>query len=155
MNNKKGFTLIELLIVISIISILAVVVFVALNPAQRFKDARDARRVTDVDTILSAIHTYIVDNKGLLPTGLTSGMAETQLGTAASACTVSTGGCAVTTTACLDLSTPLVKYLKTLPIDPNGGTDAKTNYSIVVDTNGIVTVKACGTEGTSNISASR
>jgi prepilin-type N-terminal cleavage/methylation domain-containing protein len=151
---SKGFTLIELLVVIAIIAALAVVVFVALNPAQRLKDSRDARRTSDVDSILTAVHEYIVDNKGALPTGLTTSMTETQLGTSATACTVSTGGCAATATACVDLSTPLAKYLKTIPVDPSG-TAAKTNYSIVVDANNIVTVKACGTEGTTNISASR
>lgn len=154
-TNKKGFTLIELLIVIAIIAALAVVVFVALNPAQRLQDSRDARRTADVDTILTAIHTAIVDNKGTLPAGLTAGMAETQLGTAASGCAVATGGCSVTAAACVDLSTPLTKYLKAVPQDPNGGTAAETNYSVAVDANGIVTVKACGTEGTTNISASR
>jgi hypothetical protein len=134
---------------------LAVVVFVALNPAQRFKDSRDARRTTDVDTILSAIHTSIVDSKGTLPTGLTVGMSEVQLGTSATGCTVATGGCTVVAAACVDLSTPLAKYLKSMPLDPNGGTAAKTNYSVIVDANGLVTVRACGTEGTTNISASR
>jgi len=155
-RRNKGFTLIELLLVIGIIAVLAVVVFVALNPAQRFKDARDARRTSDVDTILSAVHSSIVDSKGTLPTGLSAGMSEAQLGTSASACTISTGGCSVTTAACLDLSTPLVKYLKTIPIDPTSTyTSAKTGYSVVVDSNGIVTIKACGTEGATNISSSR
>jgi len=155
LSIRKGFTLIELLLVIAIISILAVVVFVALDPAKRFKDARDSRRTQDVDTILSAIHASIVDNKGTLPAGLTAGMAESQLGSSATACTVATGGCTVVTAACLDLTTPLAKYLKSIPLDPNGGTAAKTNYAVVVDANGIVSVKACGTEGTVNISASR
>lgn len=154
-KNNKGFTLIELLLVIGIIAILSIVVLVALNPAQRFEDARDARRSTDVETILSAIHTSIVDSKGTLPSGLSAGMSEVQLGTASSGCAVSTGGCAVTTAACLDLTTPLVKYLASIPMDPNGGTAATTKYSVVVNSNGIVTVKACGTEGTVNISASR
>ena len=155
LSIRKGFTLIELLLVIAIISILAVVVFVALDPAKRFKDARDSRRTQDVDTILSAIHASIVDNKGTLPAGLTAGMAESQLGTSATTCTVATGGCTVVTAACLDLTTPLAKYLKSIPLDPNGGTAAKTNYAVVVDANGIVSVKACGSEGTVNISASR
>jgi hypothetical protein len=81
-------------------------------------------------------------------------MSEAQLGTAASGCAISTGGCTATVSACLDLSTPLVKYLKNIPVDPNG-IAASTKYSAVVDTNGIVTIKACGTEGISNISASR
>jgi prepilin-type N-terminal cleavage/methylation domain-containing protein len=157
-TRQKGFTLIELLIVVSVISALAVTVFVALNPAQRLKDAKDSRRAADVDTILTAIHASIVDTKGSLPAGLTTGMSETQLGTGASGCAIATGGCSVTATACVNLATPLDKYLKTIPIDPSGGTTytaAKTGYSVSVDANNIVTVKACGTEGTVNIAASR
>lgn len=155
-HSKQGFTLIELLLVIAVISALAVTVFVALNPAQRLKDGRDARRTTDTENILSAIHTYIVDNKGALPAGLTAGMAEKQLGTATTGCTSATGGCAVAATGdCVDLTTPLTAYLKSIPLDPNGGTAALTKYSVIVDANGMVTVKACGTEGATNISTSR
>jgi prepilin-type N-terminal cleavage/methylation domain-containing protein len=155
-KHQSGFTLIELLIVIAIIAALAIVVFVALNPSQRLKDTRDARRTADVETILTAIHASIVDNKGTLPSGLSTGMAEVQLGSAGSGCAVATGGCSVAATACTDLSTPLVKYLKTIPIDPNlAANSTKTNYSVVVDSNNIVTVKACGTEGPTNISISR
>src|SRR5579859_6775624 len=98
----KGFTLIELLVVITIIATLAVVVFVALNPGARLSAARDARRTSDVDSILTAIHESIVDNKGTAPAGLST--VEQQLGTAASGCAVATGGCGVTAVACLDLS---------------------------------------------------
>jgi prepilin-type N-terminal cleavage/methylation domain-containing protein len=158
---SKGFTLIELLVVITIIATLAVVVFVALNPAQRLEDARDARRTSDVDSLLTAIHQSIVDNKGSLPTNMPAAGTEAQIGTAASGCAIATGGCSVTQAACVDLMTGtnnLSKYLKSSPIDPTGGTTftaAETGYSVNVDTNGIVTVKACGTEGTSNISSSR
>lgn len=152
---KKGFTLIELLIVIVILSVLAVSVFVALDPAKRIKDAKDARRSTDIDSILTAVHEYIVDNKGSLPTGLSTGMAEKQLGTGTSGCAISSGGCNVAGAAdCVNLATPLTKYLKTIPIDPDG-TAILTKYSIVVDANNIVTVKACAAEGGTNISISR
>src|SRR5688572_19022328 len=114
LTNSRGFTLIELLVVIAIIASLAVVVFVALNPSQRIKDSRDSRRSADVQSILTSIHQSIVDNKGALPAGLTTGMAERQLGTAATGCAVATNGCAVVNVACLDLSTPLTKYLKTI-----------------------------------------
>ncbi len=159
--KNKGFTLIELLVVITIIAALAVTVFVALNPAQRLKDSRDARRTEDVDSILTAIHEYTVDNKGTLPTGLSAGMVETELGTATSAVCggVATGGCTTAAaTACVDLTTPLNKYLKSIPVDPTAGatwTTAKTGYDVIVDTNGLVTVRACGTEGTNNIFSSR
>ncbi len=147
-QNQQGFTLIELLIVIVIIAVLAVTVFVALNPVKRIKDAQDARRVTDVENILTAIHEYIVDNKGNLPTGLSLGMSEVQLGTDTSGCAVSTGGCTATPSACLDLTTPLAKYLKSIPYDPSVGSAGKTDYTVAVDSNGIVTVRACGAENT-------
>ncbi len=156
--NNKGFTLIELLVVISIIVALAVGVFAALNPGQRLKDARDARRTSDVDSILTAIHQSIVDNKGTAPAGLSS--TEQQLGTAATGCAIATGGCNVAATACLNLTTPLAKYLASIPTDPLNGTAGTTKYSAVQDANGIVTIRACGTgtstsEGATNISASR
>ena len=52
-TKKSGFTLIELLVVIAIIATLATVVFVALNPVQRFSDARNSRRWNDVNTMLT------------------------------------------------------------------------------------------------------
>ena len=160
LSSRKGFTLIELLIVVAIISALAIAVFVALDPAKRLKDANDARRAADADTILTAIHASIVDNKGTLPTGLTTSMAETQLGTGVSGCAIATGGCASVAAACVDLSGAAVlgKYLKSMPIDILGGTTytaAKTGYTVTVDANNIVTIKACGTQGTTNISVSR
>src|SRR3989344_7691542 len=88
---QKGFTLIELLIVIAIIAALAIAVFVALDPATRIKQAKDARRTADADTILTAIHASIVDSKGTLPTGLSTSMVEKQLGTAVTGCIIATG----------------------------------------------------------------
>lgn len=152
MNNKKGFTLIELLVVIAIIAILATVVFVALNPVTRFADARNSRRYSDVNSILTAIHEYIVDNDGSLPSGLSTSMSETQLGTCAS------GGatlCSGAASACVNLSTPLVPYLKSIPLDPADGTASTTAYSVAVDANNIVTVTACSAENGETIEISR
>lgn len=148
---KKGFTLIELLVVIAIIAVLATVVFVALNPTKRFTDARNSRRYSDVETILTAIHEYAVDNGGALPAGIAT--SEKQLGTCVS------GGatlCSTAAAACLDLSggTLLGKYLKAIPFDPQQTTGATTGYSVIVDANGIVTVKSCAAE-TVTITASR
>src|SRR3989344_8708718 len=105
--HRKGFTLIEVLIVVTVIALLSVSVFVALDPAKRVKDAKDSRRTTDVNSILTAVHEYIIDNKGALPTGLTTGMVEKQLGTAGTGCAIATGGCSVAgATDCVDLATP-------------------------------------------------
>ena len=152
---SRAFTLIELLVVIAIIAILAAVVFVALNPVQRFADARNSTRISDVNSLLTAVHEYIVDNGGALPTGLTAGMSETQLGTAASACTVTDKGTACgTVAACVDLSTPLAKYLASIPDDPQGSA-ARTGYSVAVNANSIVTVRACDAESGATIQVSR
>lgn len=161
--NKKGFTLIEILVALTIVSILAVAVYAALNPAQRLKDAKDARRATDVDTILTAIHQSIVDKKGTLPSNMPLVDVEQQLGTGdTTVCTTAVGtSCTGMTTGCVDLMTGgqnVAAYLKTIPLDPLGGTTAvaaKTGYSVIRDSNGIVTVKACFTDAATPISASR
>jgi prepilin-type N-terminal cleavage/methylation domain-containing protein len=58
-TQKKGFTLIELLIVIGILAVLATVVVLVLNPAQLFAQARDSRRVEDLNNVRSAINFYL------------------------------------------------------------------------------------------------
>ena len=152
---KKGFTLIELLVVIAIIAILAVVVFVALDPATRFADARNSRRWNDVNNLLTATHECIVDNDGDLSLcGISTSLAATQLGTCAS------GGatlCAGAAAACLDLSgaTILGPYLASMPEDPSDGSAATTAYSIAVDSNNIVTIASCSAENAETIQISR
>ena len=59
-KNKKGFTLIELLVVIAIIGLLATLSVIALNTA-RVK-ARDARRVSDIKQIQTALEMYFDAN---------------------------------------------------------------------------------------------
>jgi len=145
MKKKSGFTLIELLVVIGIIAALTTVVFVALDPAKRFKDARNARRTTDADTILASVHQYIVDTGGSMPAGI--GTSVYQIGS----CT--TGGgtlCTGAVATCVDVATVLGsnKYIKTNPIDPQGGSADTTGYSITKDANNLFTVNACLSEGT-------
>jgi prepilin-type N-terminal cleavage/methylation domain-containing protein len=147
-NSNKGFTLIEILVVIAILAILSAVVFVALDPVKRFEDSRNARRVSDVNTILTAIHESIVDTGGTLPGGLTTGMATPlEIGT----CAAAAGSALCTAVDCDDLGTALSTYLASAPIDPIGGAtyDAvNTGYEVQVDANNIVTVEACAAEST-------
>lgn len=63
-SKQKGFTLIELLIVVAIIAILSSIVVVALGNA-RLK-ARDAKRVSEVRAIETALEEYYND-KGEYP----------------------------------------------------------------------------------------
>ncbi len=149
--SKQGFTLVELLLVIGIIATLAVVVFVALDPAKRFADARDAKRTSDVETILSAVHQFVIDNKGGFPVDFST--EDVMIGISSTECAINTPRCNLSSSACVDLSV-LSKYLKTVPFDPQTGSEATTQYAISKDANGLVTVKACAAEG-GDISVSR
>ena len=61
-RGKGGFTLIELLVVIAIIGILSSVVLVSLNSARR--KARDARRISDLRAVQTALQLYSDANGG-------------------------------------------------------------------------------------------
>lgn len=73
-DNKKGFTLVELLVVIAIIGLLSTLAVVALNNARQ--KARDARRVSDVKQIQTALELYYNDESGY-PAAVTAGGAIT------------------------------------------------------------------------------
>lgn len=69
-NNRKGFTLIELLVVIAIIGILSTLAIVALGSARA--KSRDAKRVSDMRSIFSALELYFND-QNMYPTLITPG----------------------------------------------------------------------------------
>jgi type IV pilus assembly protein PilA len=154
--KKSGFTLIEMLVVITILSIFAVIVYAALNPAQRIKDSKDAKRSSDIDTILTAVHEYIIDNRGTLPSGLST--TEQQIGTMSTGCTINGGAgrCNTGSNSCYDLASAIPGYIASNPIDPKtGASSSATGYTIVSTSTGIVTIKACNTDTSTMIQASR
>ncbi len=63
-RSHAAFTLIELLVVIAILAILAVVVVLVLNPAELLKQSRDANRLSDMQTLNSALNLYSIDQSG-------------------------------------------------------------------------------------------
>jgi len=73
-SKQEGFTLIELLVVIAIIGLLSTLAVVALNNA-RMK-SRDAKRVSDIKQIQTALELYYNDENGY-PTAITAGQAIT------------------------------------------------------------------------------
>ncbi len=64
---KKGFTILELLVVIVIIGIIASMTFVALNGVRA--KARDAKRISDIRQVQSALEIYKNDNGVYPPAG--------------------------------------------------------------------------------------
>lgn len=156
--QTKGFTLIELLVVIAIIAILAVLVFVALDPATRFADARNSRRFNDVNNILTAVHECMVDNDGSTSTclpGVTAGSTVYEIVSSGSSGCDDVCTSATSDTSCADLDTALGAYLKTLPTDPGGVASGHTEYSINLDSNNIVTIAGCSAENSETVQVSR
>src|SRR3989338_5182911 len=153
--KKKGFTLIELLIVIGIIAILAAIIFVAVDPARRQDEARNAVRWSSTNSILNAVLKYTVDNGGSLPTAISGASVATNYiigtcGVGNCAATCSNGGGTIShSNDCLSLAALVDEYIASIPIDPSGGTTwtaAQTGYYLSKSTNGRITVGACGTE---------
>jgi hypothetical protein len=132
-------------------AILAVVVLVAIKPAQRLADARDARRGQDIGEILTGIHECVIDKKdgSTMPICLgpyTAGDTyEIVTGAITSGCKT-TCPSATNDSHCLQLNTTLADYFVDMPKDPSGVATGHTGYSINVSTNGIVQLEACKAE---------
>lgn len=166
--RRAAFTLIELLLVIGIISILAAIILVAVDPAKRFAQARDARRAGEVYSVLNAILNYMSDNVGALPgSGTTETIDDTastaqQLGTDIIGCNLGCTPAGTTLADCLNLNTPLVdQYIGAIPIDPKGtnGTHSydanRTGYYVNKTANSRILVGACNPERVSSITVLR
>lgn len=84
LTTRRGFTIVELLIVIVVIGILAAITIVAYNGIQA--RARDAQRLSDIQSVAKALQLYYADNGSYpvtTPSGMSSAFTDTncQLGT--------------------------------------------------------------------------
>jgi type IV pilus assembly protein PilA len=139
----QGFTLLEILIAVGIIAILATIIVITLDPAERFRNARESRRLSDIQTVSSAIHQYIVDKRGEFPPGIDE--RERQLGTNTTGCEIDTAVCHVKSSSdCADLSASLKPYLSSIPEDPESGSAALTHYTVEREQGGNrIVVRSC------------
>ena len=147
-----GFTLIELLVVIGILAILLAITLIAINPGRQFAQSNNTKRSSDVNAVLNAINQYMADNKGALPSGITT--------------TAQTIGATAFNTMCSAL---VPQYIAALPVDPltnNGtpiqatdctGTSWATGYTVlqVGGAGNRLTVAAPGAELTATIEVTR
>lgn len=147
MKNQKGFTLVEVLLVIVIVAILAAIVIVAINPGRQISQANNTQRSSDVNSILSAVNQYAIDNRGALPASITN--VATVMGSGVGQIDI-----------CADL---VPTYLAEMPFDPTaaGGeftdcTDYNTGYQVSSDAaSGRVTVAAPDAELNETISVTK
>lgn len=141
-QRRQGFTLPEVLIVVGILAILAFIAIVAIDPAKRFQEARDSRRLTDVQSMVGALQQYTIDHKGELPADLDT--REKQIGTGKTECSLRTSNCTVERDDdCIDLTDVLEPYLHGVPEDPKNGTTAYTHYTLRQGLNNEIIIQAC------------
>lgn len=148
-NNSasKGFTLIELVVVIGILAVLFAIVLIAINPGRQFAQANDTKRRSDVNAILNAVSQYAADHKGALPAG------------------IGTTNAVISDTGANICGLIVPTYISALPSDPSLQTAPNcgvgisgaynTNYSIVKDVDGRVTVSATPEVSGATISVTR
>ena len=120
--------------------ILMGIVLVAVNPGRQYKQARDAKRQSDVNAILNALNQYQVDHDGNAPSGMATCPTYSDIGT---------GG--------LDLAAVLVSsYIAEMPVDPQTGCNqADTCYDVCETAAGRITVTAPNAETGTTISVTR
>ena len=151
----KGFTLIELIITISILAILVAILVVALNPAELLARSRDTKRVSDLDTLKTAMNLYLAQststinltgastvNSGCIGVGTPSLYANTGAATGTTpqgnltgtvtstgqtVATTSPATAAITWMPALVGSTPGGSPIAVLPLDPSNGTGVSTS----------------------------
>ncbi|MCK5461073.1 prepilin-type N-terminal cleavage/methylation domain-containing protein [Candidatus Gracilibacteria bacterium] len=125
LSNNKGFTFIEMLLVIAAIAILAAVVLLVINPRKHLGETENARRQSDVNTILNAVYQYVIDNDGDLPGSIPLGVCGDSV---MNEICRTEGVCA----GLVNLSkiTQNEKYIITMPIDPRVTNLNGTGYHI-------------------------
>lgn len=137
-SESKGFTLIEILLVVAALAILAGIVIIAINPTKQLGETRNSQRRADVNTLMSAVYQYSLDNNGQLPPSVPT--------TATPICTTTGSDC----TGMVDLGvlTANEKYLVAIPKDPQAPTSpaSSAGYTIERTVNNRVKVTAPQTE---------
>lgn len=134
-KQRKGFTLIELLVVIAIIALLSTLAVVALNNAR--EKSRDAKRVSDVKQIQTALELFYAD-QGQYPTGTTTAIGP------------STPADAATDLDCLDdtgftitCDPTATKYMEQVPGNPSPGGESYTYSGLQEDGSACATGDVC------------
>lgn len=143
-SRRAGFTLIELMLVIGIMGVLASVVVAALSPTRQLASSRNAKRQSDVNTIMNAVYQYTIDHQGNLPPGISA--------TAREICPFSAASCP----AGVNLRILSGTYLPTMPADPQVNTAGTgTLYFIRQDSNRRLVVSAPHAENDTVITITR
>jgi len=138
--------------------LLILLIFVVLNPITRFQDSRDSTRWSEISNILIAIKIDQIDNGGSYLPAIREIDDDSiyMIGTDNNSCNIYTCDTTVTSSAsCVDISSLTIEgYLGSIPVSPNGvglWTTGHTGYTLEKDSSGILTVRSCESENTTEI----
>lgn len=142
--KKQGISLLEVILVVTALFLLTGITVLAINPGDKLGDKNNTQRRVDIQVVLDAIYQYSVDHGGNPPKTITA--------TSTEICLTGSGCRGLISLSALTLDH---KYLKNLPVDPDGATDNGTNYFISRSPDGKITISAPRAEKGENISVTR
>ncbi len=116
-KSGRGFTLVEILVVLSIIAILTIIGLTEINNAR--KNARDARRFSDLQQIRLGLALYATGKEDIYPRVIDSSGIDTTVQPAANSIFSETG--------------PLAPYLGAIPRDPTNASGLYYSYDTSFD----------------------
>ncbi len=143
-SNVKGLTLLEILLIVAGLTIIVGIIILIIDPNKELGNKNNTQRRVDVNLILDAVYQYTGDNNNVLPATITA--SSTEICKTDSACTGLTNLSALTVGE---------KYLSNIPIDPKGGSNNGTDYTILKTPDGKIVVSAPKADRGEKISATK
>jgi prepilin-type N-terminal cleavage/methylation domain-containing protein len=147
-KNKQGFTMPQLIITLAILLILAAAVFTWIDPLARIGEAKNKRRIQDINILATAISNYASDHRGNLPV---LGSVTTDKKILCSSQSGSNLSCAGDSQLCLTVDDDFYKYMGRLSHDPDKSAETDTGYYLQKDANDNLIVGACATYNSEEI----
>lgn len=144
--------MVELIVVVGVVVILMGIVLVAINPARRFAEARNAERWSNVNAVLNAVIKFTADRGGTYPANIDTDTATVQLVGTGLGITCAADLCSDRPDEQLPLSDCFAnlggdlvdEYLASIPGDPQASDPVvDTRYYVDKTAGGRIVVGAC------------
>ena len=141
-KNKQGFTMVELIVVVAVLLVLSAATFSWIDPLARVGEAKNKKRIEDINVVSAALANYAAAHEGVLPV---LGSINTNKKVLCASQSGSNLSCAGDSQLCLSVDDDFYKYLGTLPYDPDKTSNTDTGYYLQKDADNNLIVGACAT----------